>query len=125
SAAAGPDVAPRVCAVQAANQRPQDAAQAAHVRPLSSHGGGQPDRCSHTCRSLTPAPAPGTRYLTTYDCVTFLNMLDTILAGFHALGDHSTWVLADAANTLVRAAQARVYRKKPNVAEGQRLTAAS
>jgi len=52
-------------------------------------------------------------------------MLDTILAGFHALGDHSTWVLADAANTLVRAAQARVYRKKPDVAEGQRLTAAS
>jgi len=52
-------------------------------------------------------------------------MLDTILAGFHALGDHSTWVLADAANTLVRAAQARVYRKKPNVAEGRRLTAAS
>ena len=62
--------------------------------------------------------------MTTYDGVMFLNALDTILAGFHAQGDHSTWVLLDAANTLVRAAQARVYRRKPDFV-GARLTAAA
>ncbi|KAJ9052145.1 DNA repair protein RAD16, variant 5 [Entomophthora muscae] len=59
-------------------------------------------------------------YLTSYDCVSFLKYMDTIIAlnsvkasGFNPLvqAQPSAWLMTDSANTLIKAARARVFAK--------------
>ncbi|XP_032896201.1 DNA repair endonuclease XPF isoform X2 [Amblyraja radiata] len=50
------------------------------------------------------------QYLTQYDCVTFLNLLESLRATEKAFGQNSGWLFLDASNTMFVNARARVYR---------------
>ncbi|XP_072124953.1 DNA repair endonuclease XPF [Mobula birostris] len=49
------------------------------------------------------------QYLTQYDCVTFLNLLESLRATEKAFGQNSGWLFLDASNTMFVNARARVY----------------
>ncbi|XP_067912356.1 DNA repair endonuclease XPF isoform X2 [Heterodontus francisci] len=50
-------------------------------------------------------------YLTQYDCVTFLNLLESLRATEKAFGKNSGWLFLDASNTMFVNARARVYKR--------------
>ncbi|XP_069763477.1 DNA repair endonuclease XPF isoform X2 [Narcine bancroftii] len=50
------------------------------------------------------------QYLTQYDCVTFLNLLESLRATERAFGQNSGWLFLDASNTMFVNARARVYQ---------------
>ncbi|XP_048408057.2 DNA repair endonuclease XPF isoform X2 [Stegostoma tigrinum] len=50
-------------------------------------------------------------YLTQYDCVTFLNLLESLRATEKAFGQNSGWLFLDASNTMFVNARARVYKR--------------
>ncbi|XP_043568043.1 DNA repair endonuclease XPF isoform X1 [Chiloscyllium plagiosum] len=50
-------------------------------------------------------------YLTQYDCVTFLNLLESLRATERAFGQNSGWLFLDASNTMFVNARARVYKR--------------
>ncbi|XP_078274426.1 DNA repair endonuclease XPF [Rhinoraja longicauda] len=50
------------------------------------------------------------QYLTQYDCVTFLNLLESLRATEKAFGQNSGWLFLDASNIMFVNARARVYR---------------
>ncbi|NXF77556.1 XPF endonuclease, partial [Sclerurus mexicanus] len=49
-------------------------------------------------------------YLTQYDCVTFLNLLESLKASEKAFGENSGWLFLDASTSMFVNARARVYR---------------
>ncbi|NXF02985.1 XPF endonuclease, partial [Smithornis capensis] len=49
-------------------------------------------------------------YLTQYDCVTFLNLLESLKASEKAFGENSGWLFLDASTSMFLNARARVYR---------------
>ncbi|NWR32384.1 XPF endonuclease, partial [Tachuris rubrigastra] len=49
-------------------------------------------------------------YLTQYDCVTFLNLLESLKATEKAFGENSGWLFLDASTSMFVNARARVYR---------------
>ncbi|XP_072337890.1 DNA repair endonuclease XPF [Scyliorhinus torazame] len=51
------------------------------------------------------------QYLTQYDCVTFLNLLESLRATEKAFGQNSGWLFLDASNTMFVNARARVYKR--------------
>ncbi|NXN07541.1 XPF endonuclease, partial [Indicator maculatus] len=56
-------------------------------------------------------------YLTQYDCVTFLNLLESLKASEKAFGENSGWLFLDSSTSMFVNARARVYRiaeEKPN-----------
>nr|DBA20308.1 TPA: hypothetical protein GDO54_016015 [Pyxicephalus adspersus] len=64
------------------------------------------------------------QYLAQYDCVTFLNLLESLRASEKAFGQNSGWLFLDSSTSLFVHARARVYKvadsktaKKPKTAE--------
>ncbi|NXG53984.1 XPF endonuclease, partial [Psilopogon haemacephalus] len=56
-------------------------------------------------------------YLTQYDCVTFLHLLESLKASEKAFGENSGWLFLDSSTSMFVNARARVYRiaeDKPN-----------
>ncbi|NXP82461.1 XPF endonuclease, partial [Ramphastos sulfuratus] len=56
-------------------------------------------------------------YLTQYDCVTFLHLLESLKASEKAFGENSGWLFLDSSTSMFVNARARVYRiaeEKPN-----------
>ncbi|XP_078415233.1 DNA repair endonuclease XPF isoform X1 [Cetorhinus maximus] len=51
------------------------------------------------------------QYLTQYDCVTFLNLLESLRATEKAFGQNSGWLFLDASNTMFVNARTRVYKR--------------
>ncbi|XP_067859361.1 DNA repair endonuclease XPF [Heptranchias perlo] len=51
------------------------------------------------------------QYLTQYDCVTFLNLLESLRATEKTFGKNSGWLFLDASNTMFVNARARVYKR--------------
>uniref|UniRef100_UPI00398F8A73 DNA repair endonuclease XPF n=1 Tax=Pristiophorus japonicus TaxID=55135 RepID=UPI00398F8A73 len=51
------------------------------------------------------------QYLTQYDCVTFLNLLESLRATEKDFGQNSGWLFLDASNTMFVNARARVYKR--------------
>ncbi|NWH73578.1 XPF endonuclease, partial [Piaya cayana] len=49
-------------------------------------------------------------YLTQYDCVTFLNLLESLKASEKAFGENSGWLFLDSSTSMFVNARARVYR---------------
>ncbi|NXN98009.1 XPF endonuclease, partial [Rhinopomastus cyanomelas] len=49
-------------------------------------------------------------YLTQYDCVTFLNLLESLKATEKAFGENSGWLFLDSSTSMFVNARARVYR---------------
>ncbi|XP_010150396.1 PREDICTED: DNA repair endonuclease XPF, partial [Eurypyga helias] len=49
-------------------------------------------------------------YLTQYDCVTFLNLLESLRASEKAFGENSGWLFLDSSTSMFLNARARVYR---------------
>uniref|UniRef100_A0A672TTR1 DNA repair endonuclease XPF n=2 Tax=Strigops habroptila TaxID=2489341 RepID=A0A672TTR1_STRHB len=49
-------------------------------------------------------------YLTHYDCVTFLNLLESLKASEKAFGENSGWLFLDSSTSMFVNARARVYR---------------
>ncbi|KFO91423.1 DNA repair endonuclease XPF, partial [Buceros rhinoceros silvestris] len=49
-------------------------------------------------------------YLTQYDCVTFLNLLESLKASEKAFGENSGWLFLDSSTSMFLNARARVYR---------------
>ncbi|XP_053936267.1 DNA repair endonuclease XPF [Cuculus canorus] len=49
-------------------------------------------------------------YLTQYDCVTFLNLLESLRASEKAFGENSGWLFLDSSTSMFVNARARVYR---------------
>ncbi|XP_064318121.1 DNA repair endonuclease XPF [Phalacrocorax carbo] len=49
-------------------------------------------------------------YLTQYDCVTFLNLLESLKASEKAFGENSGWLFLDSSTSMFINARARVYR---------------
>ncbi|NWQ63050.1 XPF endonuclease, partial [Neopipo cinnamomea] len=49
-------------------------------------------------------------HLTQYDCVTFLNLLESLKASEKAFGENSGWLFLDASTSMFVNARARVYR---------------
>ncbi|XP_067162361.1 DNA repair endonuclease XPF [Apteryx mantelli] len=50
------------------------------------------------------------QYLTQYDCVTFLNLLESLKASEKAFGENSGWLFLDSSTSMFVNARARVYR---------------
>ncbi|XP_039348508.1 DNA repair endonuclease XPF isoform X2 [Mauremys reevesii] len=50
------------------------------------------------------------QYLTQYDCVTFLNLVESLRATEKAFGQNSGWLFLDSSNSMFVNARARVYR---------------
>ncbi|NXC38234.1 XPF endonuclease, partial [Penelope pileata] len=50
------------------------------------------------------------QYLTQYDCVTFLNLLESLKASEKAFGENSGWLFLDSSTSMFINARARVYR---------------
>ncbi|KAF7243066.1 DNA repair endonuclease XPF [Varanus komodoensis] len=50
------------------------------------------------------------QYLTQYDCVTFLNLLESLRASEKAFGQNSGWIFLDSSTSMFLNARARVYR---------------
>ncbi|XP_053131973.1 DNA repair endonuclease XPF isoform X2 [Hemicordylus capensis] len=50
------------------------------------------------------------QYLTQYDCVTFLNLLESLRASEKAFGQNSGWLFLDCSTSMFLNARARVYR---------------
>ncbi|XP_065706963.1 DNA repair endonuclease XPF [Patagioenas fasciata] len=49
-------------------------------------------------------------YLTQYDCITFLNLLESLKASEKAFGENSGWLFLDSSTSMFVNARARVYR---------------
>nr|XP_056722261.1 DNA repair endonuclease XPF [Euleptes europaea] len=54
------------------------------------------------------------QYLTQYDCITFLNLLESLRASEKAFGQNSGWLFLDSSTSMFLNARARVYRLPEN-----------
>ncbi|XP_053221893.1 DNA repair endonuclease XPF [Podarcis raffonei] len=63
------------------------------------------------------------QYLTQYDCVTFLNLLESLRASEKAFGQNSGWLFLDSSTSMFLNARGRVYRLPDDKANKKRKTA--
>ncbi|CAI5792204.1 DNA repair endonuclease XPF [Podarcis lilfordi] len=63
------------------------------------------------------------QYLTQYDCVTFLNLLESLRASEKAFGQNSGWLFLDSSTSMFLNARGRVYRLPDDKAKKKRKAA--
>ncbi|XP_061455249.1 DNA repair endonuclease XPF [Rhineura floridana] len=63
------------------------------------------------------------QYLTQYDCITFLNLLESLRASEKAFGQNSGWLFLDSSTSMFLNARARVYRLPDDKANKKRKVA--